>query len=735
MDLDPRIFFVIVIPDGDPKLATPTQGFAITLIEMRWAIRAASLLPTNIFELSDEGRGVFLAGRVSGVSPVRWYGQSPRAIRSTPHPAFAPFTVIVLPPSENPQDYEEWAKASPVRPTIVAKSGGDLSELSLDALQAQFLKKCDSIPDDIGRESVEAARSAIRAWKPMPARKLEYQVGGHNTVMPNLVALTVAGFEDMVSGRFREVGGETKPYVEQIVKTSNSIFDERTKLGQRDLERIFRRPPDLNLFAPAFYPDFFTSPIPSNMDRALRKDTLIVRQALERQTGYGFELRTPAQKSAMIGKIVQGDAGKAAIGPNPLIAARAAELALNTDLMGAMTASEFSVCMRLPNEINRTVGSVRSFAQHYRSKEKSTRKRLLAFRQVQARLAGAVPAEFVDVLRRSDSGIRIVSDAHVEWLDMDGLPLFIRKNCSRIPVTPGNLFVDHLATKEPIRLTPGDFSSILVLSALKRDDPIAGLIETAFGVFEPQWRKNLTVTYKSVTSEAELVEALNGFRGPMVVFDGHGSHSPGEPAKLHLGNESVDVWSLRDRVHNISPIIVLSACDTHAADRNHATTANGFMSLGARAVLSSVFPLGAHDAASFAARLVYRVSEFVPGAIKAFDQAITWTEVICGLIRMQLLTDFLRLLESKKAIDDDTYSRIHLAGNQAINGRAADPFGIVLEALEQLGLTRSSLKLDLETAVANSTALSYLLVGRPETIIIDDRDRAIGQWKELAQLA
>ncbi|MCC8952721.1 hypothetical protein H8B02_04330 [Bradyrhizobium sp. Pear77] len=731
MDLDPGINFIIVIPDGDPTLATPTQGFAWSLVEMRWAIRAASLLPTNIFDLTDEGREVLLAKRVSGISPVSWYGQSPRAIRSMPLPAFAPFTVIVLPESESPQDYEEWAKSSPVRPTIAAKSGGDLSDLSFDAVQAQFLKICDRIPDMISKHSVDAARTAISEWKPMPSRSLGYQVGGHNTIVPNLIALSVAGYDEMVSGRFQEVGANPKPYVEQIVRTSNSIFDERAKLGERDIQRIFRRPPDLNLFAPAFYPDFFTTPLRLDMDKALRRSTLIVRQMFERQTGYGFNLTTEAQKSAMVGNIVQGSDGQISVQSHPLTLARTSELDLNTELISALTASEFSVGARLPNEINRTIGSVRSFAQQYRSKERSPRKRLLAFRQVQARLAGAVPAEFMSLIKRSESGIRIISDAHLEWLDVDGLPLFIRKNCSRIPVTPGNLFVDHLASKRRVHLAPGDFSSVLVLSALKREDPIASLLEMAFGVFEPRWRDNLTVIYKIVTSEAELVDALNGFEGPMVIFDGHGSHTADESAKLHLGNEAVDVWGLRDRIHNIAPIVVLSACDTHAADRNHATTANGFMSLGARAVLSSVFPLNAVDAASFAARLVYRVSEFIPSAIRAFDRAITWTEVISGLIRMQLLTDYLKLLLAKKSIDEDAYTRIHEEGNHAINGREADPFGVVLDELEKSGLSRSALKLELETALANSSALSYLLVGRPETIIIDNRDRVVGQLNEL----
>jgi hypothetical protein len=555
MDLDPRIVFVIVIPDGDPTLATPTQGFAVSLIEMSWAIRAASLLPTNIFDLTDDGRKTLLARRVSGTSPVNWYGQSPRAIRSMPHPPFVPFTAIILPPSEKIQDYEEWLASSSLRPTIVANSAGDLSELSLNALQAQFLKICDRIPPEINRDSVDAARAAIKAWEPMPSLKLGYQVGGHNTIIPNLTSLTVAGYDEMESGRFQEVGAALKPYVEQIVKTSDSIFDARAKLGERDLQRIFRRPPDLNLFAPAIYPDFFTIPLPLNMDKELRRDFLVVRQALERQTGYGFNLKTTAQQSAMIGKIVRGDDGQIATHSNPLIAARASELFLNTDLMCALTASEFSVCARLPNEINRTIGSVRNFAQQYRSKGIRSRKRLLAFRQVQARLAGAVPSEFMALIQRSESGIRIISDAHLEWLNVDGLPLFIRKNCSRIPVTPGNLFVDNLAAKRRIHLTPEDFSSILVLNALKREDPIASFLETAFEIFEPQWRKNLTVVYKTVTNEVELIGALNEFKGPMVIFNGHGSHTVDEPAKLHLGDEAIDVWGLRDRIRNIPPVV------------------------------------------------------------------------------------------------------------------------------------------------------------------------------------
>jgi hypothetical protein len=733
MNIDTSIYFIIVVPDGAPEQATPTQGFALSLCMNSRLIRAAALLPNSIYDLTDEGRETLLARRMSGTFPVHWYAQSPKAIRTIPNPPFLPFLLVLLPDSESSADYKAWVDASPSRPTIVAKAGGDLSfaDLTVEGLQAHLLKVCDRIPEGINPASVEDARQQLKSWKPIPARRLGYQVGGHNSIAPNLVALQTAGFEDMVYGPFQDLKGGTKAYVDQIVRTTNSILDERDTVGERDLQRIYRGPPDLNLFAPAIYPDFFDLPLPTAMDKEQKKRTQFAREALMRQSGYSFEIRTQAQQAALLGKITEIMDGKPEADPNPLMLLRARELRLSTELMGAVAASEFSAVVRLPNEVNRSLGSVRNFSEHYRSNQPTTRKRLLAFRQVQDRLASAVPSEFLDLIRRSKTGIRIVSDAHLEWLDVDGLPLAIRKNCSRIPVTPGNLFVEHLATNPLIHLTPEDFQSVLVISALERGDPIRGLFETAFDTFEPKWRDHLTVKFVEVTSAAELVKALNEFKGPMVVFDGHGGHAKGKPAQLYLGSEEVDVWGLRDQIESMPPIVVLSACDTHAADRNHATTANGFMHLGARTVLSSVFPLEATGAAVFAARLVYRVAAFLGPAIDLFGEALTWTEVVSGMLRMQLLTDFLRQLRDKKKIDAATYEAVHVRGNTAINGRDPDPFGVVMSRLEEAGLTRKNLELELELAVANSSVISYLQVGQPETILIDNADRIKKQLEEL----
>ena len=286
--------------------------------------------------------------------------------------------------------------------------------------------------------------------------------------------------------------------------------------------------------------------------------------------------------------------------------------------------------MRLPNDVNRSAGLVRSFAQQIPGNAPSSRKPLLAFRQVQRRLAEAVPSEVIDVIRRSETGLRIVADAHLEWLDIDGLPLALRVNACRVPVTPGNLFINLVGPHEHIRLTPADLTNVLIITALKRDDPIRQMFEIAFDYFGNVWKDKMQIDFVDVASEEEFVAAINKFEGNIIVFDGHGAHEEDAAAALCLQDEPVDVWALQGKITRMPPIVRLSACDTHAADRNHATVANGFIALGARAVLASVFPLFAPTAATFAARLIYRLADFLAPAIRMFDRALTWTEVVSG---------------------------------------------------------------------------------------------------------
>ena len=434
---------------------------------------------------------------------------------------------------------------------------------------------------------------------------------------------------------------------------------------------------------------------------------------IARQDGYLFQANTNAQVSAAFGASREGE-------PNPhfLIQHRAAELNLATECVSTLAASEISAVIRLPNSVNRTAGQVRQFAQQHHSPNTTTHKRMEAFRRIQGAITKAVPEDFFEFLETAQEGIRLISDAHLEWIKLRGLPLSIQKDVSRIAVTPGNLFVDQIVPKTYLHLKQEDFYDILVLSALDEADPISPFLDTAVEAFAPALVGKLRVQTKRIRTQIDFIDALNSFGGALMIFDGHGEHRQGQAGKLRLLEETINIWDLRSNRPRVPPIVVLSACDTHAADRNHASTANGFLAIGARAVLGSVFPINALDAATFIARLLYRIAVYVPLARQQFGRSLTWLEVMSGMIRMQLLTDYCKRMEKRELINRDSYFAIHAAGNAAINSTQIWPFESIVDLVVEKGVDESLARRELFASTANSTAISYLHMGRPETIVV-----------------
>jgi hypothetical protein len=682
-------------------------------------IRAIATLPSTIVDLSDKGRKTLIQRRMIGGRPIYWHGQSPRTVLTSSPPSEAPFFMVLLGEGQPVAHYMQWSANNGNRPTIVAEKGGHLTyaELTLEGIRGRLLAVCDLLDSIAEAEEVADAKSQIAQWRELDERDLGYKVGGHNSVAPNVFVLRSMGYGELRYGPM-PVSIDIQPHVDQIVRTTRSIYDERSRLDVQRLAKFFRPTLDLNLFAPAIYPDVLSMNVPARLDGKERDRFIVVRRMLQDQTGYSYTSRTEAHAEALLG-IKTGDtaSGKPQIAPHPLFGVRTEELWLGTAAMVAFAVSEASAVARLPNAVNRTSGVVRNFAEHYRGKTPGLRKRLRGFQEVQNSLARAVPHEFVDMIRASQTGVRIVADAHLEWLNVDGLPLGIRKDVTRIPVTPGNSFLDYLSACPPMLLTTGAFENVLVISAMEDDDePLRGVMQQVIETFEKRWDDRIKVNYVDVANEEELIAALNNHDGALVVFDGHGGHKEGEAGKLFLKGTPVDVWTIGHRLHKVPPIIVLSACDTHAADRNHATAANGFLSLGARTVLGSVFPLRGLDAAIFIGRLLLRLALFLPAEVGRRRRPITWAELISGMLRMLLLTDYLRHLLDVGLITENTYMAVHERGNIWINEPVPNPFEKVDHLLLEHGVERGRLQTERDIAIANSSFISYLQLGRPETI-------------------
>ncbi|WP_274629019.1 hypothetical protein [Arvimicrobium flavum] len=95
------------------------------------------------------------------------------------------------------------------------------------------------------------------------------------------------------------------------------------------------------------------------------------------------------------------------------------------------------------------------------------------------------------------------------------------------------------------------------------------------------------------------------------------------------------------------------------------------------------------------------------------------------------MSDFYHSLDNANPINEAIYHDVGSRGNAAINGNHAAPFAEILRMYEESGVPKADLERILELAIANSSAISYLHLGKPETILIDLPDRIEPQLQHM----
>src|SRR5262249_10145450 len=156
--------------------------------------------------------------------------------------------------------------------------------------------------------------------------------------------------------------------------------------------------------------------------------------------------------------------------------------------------------------------------------------------------------------------------------------------CSRVPVTPGNLFASMGLASKPLFLDHQSLSRILVVNAFKAEDPLKELLRTAITEITREASRALDLRCVDVDGVDGFRNALNSFGGSILILDGHGGYSGwlGE-GSLQFVWKTTDVISLINSVR-FPPIVILSACETQQMDVSYATAANAFLALGAQTV-------------------------------------------------------------------------------------------------------------------------------------------------------
>lgn len=699
--MDPRITFILALGEYDEEDVTPFQGFAPGLIDFVWALHLIVTLPADLFDPALE-KPVRLARRVAGNGGWRWAPLLISALETIEVSPSNPLMVVFSNDEDTAQRVRAWSRRQKITPLHVsehireARHPKDVDQTSIADFCREAIATASGLDPDLDQRHWAGI---LDRWRPMVREPSILSFQSHLVSSANEIVLISEGAEPSEGAMMNSLDDED--YIEAIVESAEAVLELRNEAGFPRAFLANPPRPDVLLFAPALYRHVQNAKLPP--DPRVPKAVKAAVRLMIRQSGYATRTdgQTMAEAMSSIGRMV--------------FSLRARELRLQCAAVGLRGASTVAATIRMPPQVNRISGVVRQLAVHLRSNPDASEKTQRVFGIVQNALADAVDERLLALMRASRAGIKIVADALLEWLPMDGLPLGLRYDVSRINATPGSLALGELVNSEPIYLSTQAFAEVLVISAFDADDPIKDHLRKFLHVYEVDgFLKPHVVEVDSVDA---MVDALNSFRGGVMIFDGHGSHRDDDTGSLHVGREKVDIWQLRARAR-MPPVVLLSACDTHALDRSHATTANGFIACGARAVLATVLPVRSLHSAAMITRLLFRAVEF-SRAHHSVGRAVSWAYVVGGLLRLQINSDIVMSMLSRKLISEDSAKEVMESINLLINTDDDAWFARLGEEARRLSnLPQDEWRRFTDEAIAKSDVIRYVHLGSPETIIL-----------------
>lgn len=576
-------------------------------------------------------------------------------------------------------------------------------------------------------EWAEAAKAASEAISsPLrPMRDHPLPIGDHNVVSPNESALVAFGRRLHRSKRISipmMQNTDRQVYIDAICESVDAVTKERDRL----LAERSRTATPIRLMLAV-----------NSAHWSIHSDWKAMVQSSPRSARKGVRnaLSTITRGESYFDRILIGSPAENEPAYKAYFAfakMRSLDAASFTAGLGLLSTRALTPVVRLEPRLNAVRGHLKFLANCSRHNDCSPRRQSWKLgrlaRNVGSTLRSSVDKAFLDridalVESKRIEGVKLVTDLPLELLPVRGLPLGLRFDVSRLSPIPGNLFLQQ-CTVSTIELTPADFNEVLVVRSFKASDSLRLMMERGIDIIQARQTDTASVTYRfvDVQTEEEFVEALSGFRGAMMIFDGHGTYEAEHGVgTLVIGDLHLDAWSLRKRC-TVPPIVMFSACDTHPMDGSHSSVAMAALSLGAVAVLGTSLPIQGDEAAVFNARMALRIHQFIPAMLSVRGELpLTWRTVVSGLLRMSHTVEILRILARPDVlgITYDVHEKAQLAANMAINSQRGDWYEVFEAALSAAsGVSAEGLRAIIDAHASLTDAMKYVHLGNPENILI-----------------
>jgi len=707
-----RICYFIPHPDQNLEEASPFQGATAGMVDTAPLLEGVMLQPADVREITASWQDIAFF-RASGLITHRIYPIEHSAFRElVAWPSLPPFRCVIS--SEKNANFvdqflsykrDSWLHLS----TQPADGRYVFNNLQRYVLLDYINHRLDQLAND--PEHADLA-SVVRPMlvKHLPVlRRVSLPYTMHNLTRPNEIGLMAFGCI-LPEGRESPLTEDRARY--WISRSVDFVDRQRRKLLKE--EQRFHVVNALLLTLPSIY-------------RGRRTQDLV--QRLRKTSGFnevptGRLVREFINPRSYLWRVeekdLQGFLGST-LG-RELIAIRRSELKLYTAVLTRVAAESLLPTMRISPKANDAWGTLKHLADCARSEgphKKWKMSRLLS--NVQKELEGGLDDRLRQKLQLFGDqvqGIKLVCDVPLEWIRVNGLPLMLRHECSRIPTVPISLGYATATDQDALLITPSRLTNVLVIRSFATDDPIRSVLQRAIDqILQKKTAWHVKVCFVDVVSSDQVVQAINGHAGAIVVFDCHGHFEESEYlSSLVIGGEAIRLWELRKQIHRMPPIVLLSACDTLPLDGSHASVGLTMLQLGARTVLATLAPIHSLTAAVFLARLIYRIGEFVPLMTKSRSR-ISWREVVSGMTKMMYVTECLRHMTGLRFLDQDAYEELHTKANMDINCRDPHWFEHCADGVAKyINCSRAEAMRHMATGVGLSHAMMHVQLGNPELL-------------------
>lgn len=288
------------------------------------------------------------------------------------------------------------------------------------------------------------------------------------------------------------------------------------------------------------------------------------------------------------------------------------------------------------------------------------------FHNISERLKLSLDGDFIELIVNKGKHIKFITDAPIEWIKYEDVPLGLIKSISRLPIIPGNILVNSAKLNFKREISKATVS-FLIINALNPNDTLYKNGKKLGELLKEYFPKHC-VNYYEVTNKTDFIRIMNEYPTTFFIYYGHGSmpevsrNQSDQIGKLHIGDDEIDMIELENNIKVVPVVTILGACQTQVLDAHYLNIGNMFLGLGSQSVLATYFPVDGFYTFSLIESIFRHLKNFLSN--QAPEYIKNWSDIILQARRthyiiepVNTIFEYLDKKGDKTRVDSESLSQ------------------------------------------------------------------------------